>query len=144
MAAGPLATRGVEVEIARDLPAVFVDRTRLVEVFQILFENAASFMGEQAAPRLEVGERLAGAGEVCCYVLDNGIGIDPRYHEKVFGLFERLDQATEGTGVGLALVKRIVELHGGRVWVESEGRGRGSTFCFTLAQAEARESRVGG
>ncbi len=63
---------------------------------------------------------------------DNGAGIDPRYREKVFGLFERLDQQIEGTGVGLALVKRIVEFHGGRSWVESEGTGRGSTFYFTL------------
>ena len=66
---------------------------------------------------------------------DNGVGIDPRYHDRVFGLFERLDPRVEGTGVGLALVKRIVEVHGGRVWVESEGAGQGSTFCFTLPAA---------
>ena len=63
---------------------------------------------------------------------DNGSGIEEQYHDKVFGLFERLDAADEGTGIGLSLVKRIVEMHGGRIWVESEGRGRGSTFCFTL------------
>ncbi len=67
------------------------------------------------------------------YVRDNGIGIDPQYHDKVFGLFERLDpEGSEGTGIGLALVKRIVEVHGGRIRVESDGKGRGSTFCFTL------------
>ena len=65
---------------------------------------------------------------------DNGIGITPRYHEKVFGLFERLDTGTDGTGIGLALVKRIVEVHGGRIWIESEGEGHGSTFWFTLPQ----------
>ena len=61
------------------------------------------------------------------------MGIEPRYHGKVFELFDQLDPQDDGTGVGLALVKRVVELHGGRVWVESEGRGRGSTFCFTLS-----------
>ena len=62
------------------------------------------------------------------------MGIRPKYHKKVFELFERLDQQIEGTGIGLALVKRIVEVHGGRIWVESEGPGRGSTFWFTLPQ----------
>ena len=66
---------------------------------------------------------------------DNGVGIDPRYHDRVFALFERLDPRVEGTGVGLALVKRIVEVHGGHVWVESEGAGQGSTFCFSLPAA---------
>ena len=75
------------------------------------------------------------------YVRDNGIGIDPRYHQKVFGLFERLDASSEGTGVGLAMVKRIVEVHGGRVWVESEGLGRGSTFCFTPPTARRSSCR---
>jgi len=67
------------------------------------------------------------------YVRDNGLGIDPRYHDQVFGLFNKLDPASEGAGVGLAIVKRIVETHGGRIWVDSEGDGRGSTFYFTLA-----------
>ena len=64
-------------------------------------------------------------------VSDNGIGIDRKYHKKVFELFDRLDTQVEGTGIGLALVKRIVEHHGGRIWVESEGKSKGSTFCFT-------------
>ncbi len=73
------------------------------------------------------------AGAPVFYVRDNGIGIDPQYHEKVFGLFERLDPgSSDGTGIGLALAKRIVEVHGGRIWVESVGKGQGSTFCFTL------------
>jgi len=66
------------------------------------------------------------------FVSDNGIGIDPAYHERVFGLFNKLDPNSEGTGVGLALVKRIIEFHGCKVWVESEGINKGSTFCFTL------------
>ena len=114
-----------------ELPVVLGDRVRLTEVFQNLIANAVKYMGDQTNPRIEIGSRSDEA-EVVCFVRDNGMGIDPRYHEKVFGLFERLDASNEGTGIGLALVKRIIEVHGGRVWVESEGRGQGSTFLFTL------------
>ena len=62
----------------------------------------------------------------------NGIGIEPRYQEKILGLFDQLDPTVEGLGIGLALVKRIVEAHGGRIWVESDGSGQGATFCFTI------------
>ena len=85
----------------------------------------------QPEPRIEIGARHDN-GEVVCFVQDNGIGIDPRHHDKVFGLFDRLDPRREGTGIGLALVKRIVEVHGGRIWVESDGQDRGATFCFTV------------
>ncbi|MCP3962653.1 MAG: PAS domain S-box protein [bacterium] len=134
LVAGQIAERRGRVEIEPDLPRVVGDRTRLLEVYQNLIDNAIKFTGDHPEPRVEVGVRRDGAERVF-YVSDNGIGIDPRYHDKVFGLFERLDQSIAGTGVGLALVKRIVEVHGGRVWVESEGQGRGSTFCFTLADA---------
>jgi signal transduction histidine kinase len=72
---------------------------------------------------------------VVFFVRDNGMGIDPRYQEKVFGLFEKLDPKREGTGMGLALVKRIVELYEGRIWVESSGLGQGTKFLFTLPGA---------
>ncbi len=131
--AGQIAERGVEVEIAPDLPAVLGDRSRLLEVWQNLIDNAIKFMGDQPEPRVEVGKRQdRETGEVVFYVRDNGMGIDPSYHQIIFGLFERLDQQIAGTGIGLALVQRIVEVHGGRIWVESEGQGHGSTFCLTL------------
>ncbi|MCP3983143.1 MAG: hypothetical protein GY723_02065 [bacterium] len=105
----------------------------------ILLGNAVRYLGDQPMPRIAVGGRDPGAtgGELpSFYIRDNGMGIDPQYHEKVFGLFERLDpEASEGTGIGLALVKRIVEVHGGRISVESEGAGHGSTLCFTLPRA---------
>jgi signal transduction histidine kinase len=132
--AGRLAERGVEIIIAPDLPLVYGDRPRLREVLENLIDNAVKYMGDQPQPRVDIGARYDGA-EPVFYVRDNGIGIDPRYHEKIFGLFEKLDQQTEGSGVGLTIAKRIVEMHGGRIWVESDGVGRGSAFCFTLPGA---------
>ena len=128
-----LDERGVRLQVDGDLPEVHGDRLRLVEVVQNLLENAARFAGDEPSPVVTVGCRPAPAGSMpVLFVRDEGIGIDPRFHEKVFGLFEKLDPRAEGSGVGLALVKRVVEVHGGRVWIESEGRGRGTTVCFTL------------
>lgn len=116
------------------MPRVHGDRTRLVEVYQNLIENALKFVDDPNDPRVEVGARQD-KDEVLCWVRDNGIGIDARYGQKIFGLFERLDQRIPGTGVGLAVVKRVIEAHGGKIWVESAGAGRGSTFYFTLPPA---------
>jgi len=131
---GELDARGATVEIADDLPSVCVDRPRLLEVLQNLVENAVKFAGAQQQPRVEIGWRTDG-GDRVFFVRDNGVGIGAAHRERVFALFEKLDPGAEGTGVGLALVRRIVEAHGGRVWAESAGAGLGSTFCFTLAAA---------
>jgi PAS domain S-box-containing protein len=128
---GRLDAGAVEVEIVADLPAITADRLRVVELLQNVIDNAIRFMGDQPHPRIRIGSRREPDGPVF-YVRDNGIGIDPAYHERVFGLFDKLDPRTEGTGVGLALARRIVEVHGGRAWIESEGRGHGTTVCFTL------------
>ena len=136
---GSFEPKGVAVHVAADLPMVHADRRRLLEVLQNLLENAAKFMGAQAQPKVEVGWRQDGTERVF-YVRDNGRGIEPRFLERVFGLFEKLDPACDGTGVGLALVRRIIEAHGGRAWAESEGPGRGATFCFTLPSASLAES----
>jgi PAS domain S-box-containing protein len=132
--AGAILERGVQVTVASPLPWVYGDRSRLVEVVQNLVDNAIKFMGNQPSPQIEIGVKQQG-DETLFYVADNGIGIAPQYHEKIFGLFERLDSTIEGTGVGLALAKRIIEVHGGRIWVESEGQGNGSIFYFTVPQA---------
>jgi signal transduction histidine kinase len=133
---GRLRDRRVAVEVADDMPSVWGDRARLLEVLQNLVDNAAKFMGDQKQPRVEIGARREG-GEHVFFVRDNGKGIEARFRDRVFGLFEKLDPDSEGSGVGLALVKRIVDLHHGRVWVESEGKGRGTTVCFTLPEAPA-------
>ncbi len=137
---GPIEQRGVEVSIADPMPTVRGDRIRLLEIFQNLVENGIKFMGTQPAPRIEIGHEDRDEHTVF-YVRDNGQGIPPKHHEKVFGLFERLQpDETEGTGVGLALVKRIVEVHGGRIWVESKGLGHGSTFVFTVGDGPDTDS----
>ncbi len=123
--------QNVEVRVAPDMPTVFGDPGRLLEVFQNLIDNSIKFMGSQQAPRIEIGAHRDN-GEVHCFVRDNGIGIASEYQGRVFELFERLDTRVEGTGVGLALIKRIIEVHGGRIWIESEGEGQGATFWFTL------------
>ena len=112
---------------APHLPLVCGDRARLVEVMQNLLDNACKFMGDQPQPRIEIG-----VNEAALFVRDNGVGIDPAYQERIFGLFDKLDPQTPGTGIGLALVKRIIEIHGGKIWVESAGRGQGAMFYFTL------------
>jgi signal transduction histidine kinase len=128
---GQAADRGVTITIEDDMPVVYGDRVRLLQVFQNLIQNGIKFLGDQDHPRVEIRGRQQGQ-EWVISVRDNGTGINPAYHQKIFGLFEQLTPDQEGTGIGLALVQRIVEVHGGRVWVESEGEGTGSLFSFTL------------
>jgi len=128
---GFLQQNQVKVDVQPDLPSVLGDRKRIAEALQNLVENAIKYRGSNSTHRITIGVRKENKEQVF-FVNDNGIGIDPRYHETIFGLFKKLDAKSDGTGIGLALVKRIIEVHGGRVWVESEGAGSGSTFCFTL------------
>jgi two-component system sensor kinase FixL len=142
LVAGAAQARGVAISVAADLPSIDGDRMRLVQVVQNLLENAIKYLGEQPAPQIEVGAE-ADSDAVSCWVRDNGIGIEPAYAERVFGLFEKLNPCSEGAGVGLALVRRIVEYHGGKVWVESDGK-QGSRFVFRVpvSQALGREGQV--
>ncbi|MFN8387715.1 MAG: ATP-binding protein [Anaerolineales bacterium] len=128
---GRMEERGIVVYLQPGLPSVYVDRLRLIEVLQNLLDNSAKYMGAQATPRIEVGSHGAENEKPVFFVRDNGMGISPEHYERIFGLFNKLNPASEGAGVGLSLVKRIIELHGGRIWVESE-LGKGSTFYFTL------------
>ena len=135
---GPIDEKGVDIDVAPDLPVVYGDRVRLQEVFQNLIENAVKFLGEAEEPRIEIGTEER-AGRDVIFVRDNGKGVAEEYLDKVFGLFEQLDPREAGSGVGLTLVQRIVDVHGGRIWVDSEGEGEGATFYFTL-QEEDRET----
>lgn len=132
--AGHIAARHVTVKVGEHDVTLYGDRPRLAEIWQNLVENACKFMGNQKEPRIEIGMETRDA-ETVFFVRDNGMGIDARYHTKIFNLFEKLDAKAEGTGLGLALVKRIVELQQGRIWVESTGLGQGSSFYFTLPRA---------
>lgn len=128
---GRLEAGQVMVRIQQNMPVIYGDRQRLLEVLQNLIDNAAKYMGGQAEPLIQIGFRGMEDGKFIFFVQDNGIGIARNHHERVFGLFNQLDAQSEGTGVGLALAKRIIEYHGGQIWVESK-IGEGSTFLFTL------------
>ena len=136
MVAGRLAGGNVTVQVGEVGSILYGDRQRLGEILQNLIENSIKYMGAQEAPRIEIGTEVHDGSPVY-FVRDNGMGIDPRYQDKIFVLFDKLDPKSEGTGLGLALVKRIVELYKGKIWVESEGPGKGSCFKFTLPDAVA-------
>jgi PAS domain S-box-containing protein len=125
-----IESSGVEVSVAEDFPTVRVDRMRIVEVLVNLIGNSIKYRGSQPTLKIEIGYRLDGK-ETVFFVKDNGIGIDESQHEKVFELFYKVDNRSTGTGAGLAIVKRIIEVHGGHIWIESE-EGKGCTICFTL------------
>ncbi|MEX2247059.1 MAG: ATP-binding protein [Dehalococcoidia bacterium] len=130
-----IEARGAEVRVQADLLDVTCDVTRVEEIFRNLISNGIKF-NQSKPPRVEVGCAAVERGVARFYVHDNGIGIDPRHHERVFRAFERLHghDAYEGTGAGLAIVKRAVEASGGRIWIESgsERETNQTTFWFTL------------
>lgn len=130
---GLLRAKQVQVEIDAIFPVVHVDRVRIVQVLQNLLANAVKFMGDQPNPNIKIGCRKT-EGENVFFVSDNGIGIATQDHEQIFELFIKLNPELEGTGLGLGLVKKIIEVHNGRIWVESEP-GHGATFRFTLESA---------
>lgn len=122
---------GIEIAISKNMPPYWGDQLRLLEVFQNLIENAIKFMGDQSSPRIEIGAWTEDAG-IVCEIRDNGMGINPEYHDRIFNLFERLNPQIDGTGIGMSLVKRIIEAHGGSIRVESEGDQKGCRFTIRL------------
>ncbi len=127
-----LKAGGVELVVANDLPTIWCDAARLHQVFENLLVNAIKFRDRSRKAKIEVEcEDKEDVHQFC--VRDNGIGIDPKHHQKIFERFYRLKETEdeEGTGLGLGIVERIINNHGGRVWVESE-RGKGSAFYLTI------------
>ncbi len=131
MMQGLIDEREAEIQVQPRMPRVYADAARIREVFKNLIENGIKFTPPERHPRIDIDAEPLDA-MVLCRVRDHGAGIEPRYHDRVFGLFDRLDPGVPGTGVGLALVKRIVETHGGEIWIDSQGNGQGCCFCFTL------------
>jgi signal transduction histidine kinase len=125
-----IKSSGAELSVANDLPTVHVDRMRIAELLVNLITNSIKYRDELRNPRIEIGYRLD-SGDTVFFVKDNGRGIDPSLHTQVFELFYQVDKSSAGTGAGLAIVKRIIEVHGGRIWIESE-KGEGCTVWFTL------------
>lgn len=133
---GQVQNRGVKVIVESNFPMIYCDRSRIVEVMQNLIDNACKYMGDQPQPQIEIGYSVVKDGESIFHVRDNGMGIDPEFHDRVFGLFNKLNPQTEGSGIGLALIKRIIEVHNGRIWVESDGNNMGTTFFFTIGSKQ--------
>ena len=129
---------GATVTLAEPLPTVRGDASQMAHVFQNLLSNALKYRQAEVRPEIHVGAERDG-GNWIISVRDNGIGFDPKYAERIFGLFKRLHKEDyPGTGLGLAICKRIVERYGGRIW--AEGRpGAGATFRFSLPAAEGAE-----
>jgi ligand-binding sensor domain-containing protein/signal transduction histidine kinase len=141
---GQIELKKASVKIADDLPILIGERDRLKQVMINLIANALHYSQPNVPPMIEVGSRdESGEGSYhTVFVRDNGIGVAREHHERIFDIFYRVDgnyADSESTGVGLAIVKRIINSHGGNVWVESEGPGSGSTFCFRLPKESAQK-----
>jgi PAS domain S-box-containing protein len=125
--------KSVQVIIAENIPDAQVDRKRIYQVFENLIVNALKYGCQDANSTIEIGGSESNL-ETCYFVRDHGVGIAKEYHQKIFGLFQRLESDNRGTGVGLAIVSRIIQMHGGRVWVESSP-GDGATFWLSFPRA---------
>ncbi len=127
-----LRNNGIEVVVAENAPTIYCDRNKMYQVFENLLVNAIKFTKATKVPKIEIVYEDKGKFHQFD-IKDNGIGIEDRHHREIFEVFRQLKEIEdkEGTGLGLTIVQRIVNGHGGRVWVESE-KGKGATFCFTL------------
>jgi PAS domain S-box-containing protein len=124
-------------EGAPNLPVIWADKKRVTQVFENLIGNAIKYTADATSPLVQIFWNESST-EIHICLKDNGRGIDPQYHTKIFGLFQRLDSSQEGTGVGLTIVSRIMQLHGGRVWVNSQ-LGHGAEFWLAFPKVSNRK-----
>jgi signal transduction histidine kinase len=142
---GQIKLRRATITIAEDLPVITCERDRLKQVLANLIANAIHYSRPDTPPVIEIGVQKENGRPGFCtlFVRDNGIGIAREYHERIFEIFYRVDGKyadSDSTGVGLAIVKRIIGAHGGNAWVESEGLGCGSAFYFSLPREEPQNA----
>lgn len=134
MAIGRLRTQNAKLIVEEALPTIFGDRNRFIQVFENLIDNAIKYLGDQEEPLVEI-KSLIKNGYQQFMVIDNGSGMDATSLEKLFTPFERFDSNTKGTGLGLFMIKKIVESHNGTLKASSEGKGKVATFTITLPVA---------
>jgi two-component system, sensor histidine kinase and response regulator len=131
LVAGRIKEHPVNIQIPSAIIPIYGDRSKLIQVLQNLVENAIKYKGTQSQPSIEIGAVIQGKSPVY-FVKDNGKGIEAELLPKIFDVFQQSDASAGGAGLGLSLVKRIIEAHKGRIWVESPGLGQGSVFYFTI------------
>ena len=134
----------VDLKIQKDLPTIECDRIKIGEVILNLVNNGIKFSSKvQKIPKVEIGYSDKNEFHEF-FVKDNGIGIDPKYHDQIFGIFKRLHTSSEyeGTGAGLTIVKKVIDDHSGKIWIESEV-DKGTTFKFTIPKTLKKEKKIG-
>ena len=132
---GQISSIGATVSVAENIPRIYADRVRMAEVLSNLIQNSIKYRDKTVPLKIEIGWYTS-ENENVFFVRDNGIGIDASEAEKVFTLFYRGTSEDEGSGIGLAIVKKIIEAHGGKIWVHQGQSDKGTTICFTLARQD--------
>ena len=138
---GRITEKKVKVYVDDDLPVILGDRNRILRVFENLIDNGVKYMGEQKDPAIRIEAKRVGETNRFL-VIDNGSGMEEDELEKLFTPFERFDGTVEGSGLGLFMVKKIVESHQGTIMAESAGKGRGTTFVVSFPLAEKARQQI--
>ena len=133
---GTIHQHDITIILPDEVPSVYANESRLMQIYENLLGNALKYaVNQEIKPIIEFGSKVC-ADEICLYVKDNGPGIEPKYHKKVFGLFQRLNANVEGTGIGLSVVHKAMLFHQGRVWIESHGNGDGCIFWLAFPKQQ--------
>ncbi|MEO1486219.1 MAG: two-component regulator propeller domain-containing protein [Bacteroidota bacterium] len=132
---GRVTQTNTKLYIDKNLPKVYGDRNRMIQVFENLLDNAIKYMGDQKSPAIRI-ETASLENEIQFNVIDNGAGLTSKELDKLFTPFERFDGSVEGSGLGLYMVKKIIDAHEGKISAKSEGKGRGATFTISLPKSE--------